>query len=148
MKGTRAFIEIEMFSRYKYELNKDSNTLILDRPLNQMIPSNYGFVPETLFDDGDPLDVFVITKFSLKSGCECKIEVIGAFECLDQETPDHKLLAILEGENSINSWEKEIKSIETYLKTYKEGFKVLKQVDKETALQILSNSYLCLTSYK
>ncbi len=145
MKEIKAFIEIPAFLTYKYELQKDSGILILDRPLNQAIPANYGFIssPETLAEDNDPLDVFVLSGSPLIAGSECKIEVIGAFLCTDAETPDHKLIATLKDEIP---WhrpfdDQTIINIQTYLETYKEGFKVIKQVGKEEALQILSNSY-------
>lgn len=132
-------IEIAANSRYKYEMHKDSGILVLDRPLNQEIPANYGFFNETLADDNDPLDCFVITKDPLLNGSQCKVNIIGAFVCTDQEVPDHKLICSLGGE-SLRSYVKKLTKIENYLETYKKGFKILKYVGKEEAQKILEQS--------
>jgi inorganic pyrophosphatase len=131
----KAFIEIPMHSRYKYELDKESNTLILDRPLNQIIPANYGFIPNTLAPDNDPLDIFVITKYPLVPGSICKVNVIGIMKCTDNGTQDDKIIATLEGENMIAHWSKELDHIVNYLKTYKEGFEYVIYSNELDAMQ-------------
>jgi len=138
MNDLLAFIEIEKDSRYKFEL-KD-NLLVLDRPLNQPIPSNYGFFPKTLCDDKDPLDVFVITKWPIKSNVSVKIDILGVFHCIDNGSIDPKIVAQLKDESSINGWFNEINKIEAYLKTYKEGFEVIKYEGQEEALIELQKS--------
>lgn len=138
MNEIQAFIEIETNCKYKYELK--NNILVLDRPLNQSIPTNYGFIPNTLCDDNDPLDVFVITKWPIKSNTSVKIDILGMFECIDNGSNDPKIVAQLIGETSINKWSLEINKIEHYLNTYKEGFKVFKYLPKEDALKELEKS--------
>lgn len=140
MNDLKAFIEISKNSYYKYELCKTSNELILDRPIGQSIPANYGFIPKTLCDDNDPLDVFVITKWPVIQSSSVKIEIIGMFECIDNGQNDPKLVAQLKDESSINGWFNEINKIEIYLKTYKDGFEVIKFVSKEEALKELDKS--------
>ena len=131
----KAFIEMVMHSRYKYELDKDSNTLLLDRPLNQAIPANYGFISNSLAPDNDPLDIFVITKFPLTPGTICKVNVMGIMKCTDNGTQDDKIIATLEGENMIAHWSRELESIEKYLKTYKEGFEYIIYSNESDAMQ-------------
>lgn len=143
---TKAFIEIPQHSRYKYELDKETNTLILDRPLNQSIPANYGFIPNTLSEDGDPLDVFVITKpkYPLVPGTFCKVHFIGIMYCNDNGVTDHKLIATLENENNMLLWNREITQIENYLQTYKDGFIYQSYSDLDSALKEL---YKCQELY-
>jgi inorganic pyrophosphatase len=130
-------IEISAFSYYKYEMK--NGILVLDRPLNQAIPANYGYFNNTLAEDGDALDCFVLSKSSLVNGSECKVSILGAYKCLDQEVPDHKLICSLEGE-IVNPLPIEIDYIKNYLETYKSGFKVLEFVGKTEAEKILANS--------
>lgn len=68
-----AFIEIEKGSKNKYELDKETGLIILDRVLYTAThyPMNYGFIPRTLCDDGDPLDVFVLCSQVIQSGKTC-----------------------------------------------------------------------------
>lgn len=140
MNDLKAFIEISKNSYYKYELCKISDQLILDRPIGQSIPANYGFIPNTLCDDNDPLDVFVITKWPVIQSSSVKIEIIGMFECIDNGQNDPKLVAQLKDEQYASKLE--INRIETYLKTYKNGFEVIKFVSKEEALKELDKSYV------
>lgn len=140
MNEIKAFIEIIKDSKYKYEWCKTLNQLVLDRPLNQSIPANYGFIPKTLCGDNDPLDVFVITKWPIIQSSSVKIEILGMFECIDNGSNDPKIVAQLENESSINKWSNEINKIEHYLNTYKEGFKVIKYHGKKEALKELQKS--------
>jgi inorganic pyrophosphatase len=137
MKDVKAIIEIAMYSKYKYEI-KDG-VLVLDRPLNQMIPANYGYFPNTLAEDNDPLDCFVLSSSPLVNSAQCKVEIIGGYKCTDQEVPDHKLIVTLNGD-LCKSQLNEIQSISHYLETYKKGFKVLEWVGKEEAEEILAKS--------
>ena len=113
----KAFIEIASGSKYKYELDKQTNTLVLDRPLNQFIPANYGFIPETLSEDGDPLDVFVITDEPLVPGTICKVNLIGIMFCKDNGIPDHKLVATLKDNDIEAHCCERLDLIVNYLKT-------------------------------
>lgn len=141
MSENKVVIEIPKGSYYKYEVCKDTNKLLLDRPLNQSIPSNYGYIQNTLAEDGDALDVFVITKAPLESLCECIIEPIGVFLCEDNGTPDHKIVAGLKGSQEEFHWGVEFDKIREYLTTYKENFKILYWIGKkEDALEIISEA--------
>ncbi len=115
-----------MGTKYKYEVNKDTGRLALDRPLNQTVPANYGYIPDTLAADGDPEDVFVITETPLIPGCEVEVEMIGKFICTDGGVSDDKWVGVIKGDD-VPKLEQENRrlSIEHYLRTYKAGFVVI-----------------------
>lgn len=142
MKEVKAFIEISSGENYKYEWNREGGYLVLDRPLNQSIPANYGFIPETFCSDGDALDIFVVSKYPIKMSSSCIVRIYGAFLCTDDGIQDHKLIATLYDETHYDPYKIEypLCQIKKYLETYKHGFKVLEFVKKEEALEILSNS--------
>lgn len=110
-------------SNEKKELDKQTNTLIVDRVLSRSIPSNYGFIKNTLAEDGDPLDIFVLGPV-LSGLSELEVIPIGVFFCSDQGIQDHKILSVPLGykEDNLNNAIKEIKD---YLSSYKAGFYVL-----------------------
>ncbi|MGH7477506.1 MAG: inorganic diphosphatase [Longimicrobiales bacterium] len=89
-------VEIPGGSRNKYELEKDSGLFRFDRLLYSSVhyPGDYGFVPQTLADDGDPLDVLVLVTEPTFTGCLIRVRPIGVFEMTDQEELDEKLLAV------------------------------------------------------
>lgn len=91
------FIEISAHSSpIKYELNKESNTLEVDRFLStpMVYPCNYGFVPSTLGDDGDPLDVLVLSPFPIQPGAVIHCRPVGMLEMADEAGNDEKILAV------------------------------------------------------
>jgi inorganic pyrophosphatase len=136
----KAIVEIPMGSKYKYEFDKKNNNLLLDRVLNQRIPSNYGYFSETLFDDGDPLDVFIISTDPIPSLTEVEVEICGAIKCNDNGVQDDKLWGYLMGEEKKLEFKEKEMAIEHYLRTYKEGFIVESFENEETALEIYNYS--------
>lgn len=118
----KAQIEMTEGTKYKYEFK--NNSLVLDRVLNQSVPVNYGFVPGTECEDGDPLDVFVLSSEPIVPNTTVPITLIGVFKCVDNGEQDDKLFAIVE--NDFLPVNKEVikYSIRNYLETYKKGFKV------------------------
>jgi inorganic pyrophosphatase len=94
-----AVIEIPLGSVNKYEFDKTLHVFRLDRNLHSPIhyPGDYGFVPQTLANDGDPLDILVIGDSPTFPGCIYEARVIGLFEMLDQGVPDEKVLAVAAG---------------------------------------------------
>lgn len=80
----------------KYEMDKDSNALFVDRFLGTPMhyPCNYGFVPNTLSDDGDPIDVLVISEQPLIPGCVIPAKPIGVLMMEDEKGIDEKVLAV------------------------------------------------------
>jgi inorganic pyrophosphatase len=89
-------IEIPQGSNIKYELDKESGAIFLDRILygSQFYPANYGFVPNTLADDGDPIDVLVLSSESVVPGCVIKSRVIGVLIMEDESGKDEKIIAV------------------------------------------------------
>ncbi len=80
----------------KYELNKEAGTLVVDRFLytSMTYPGNYGFVPHTLAEDGDPIDVLVCNTRPLVPGCVINVEPIGVLVMEDDSGRDEKILAV------------------------------------------------------
>ena len=80
----------------KYELDKDSGLLCVDRfmPTSMHYPCNYGFVPSTLSEDGDPVDVLLLTPFPIQAGCLLRARAIGMLEMTDESGKDAKVVAV------------------------------------------------------
>lgn len=95
--GFRACIEIPKGSSNKYELDKHCGMLKLDRVLSSAVyyPANYGFVPQTLAEDDDPLDVLVFSSEEIPPLCLCEARVVGLMTMFDEGAPDHKVISVL-----------------------------------------------------
>src|SRR6185437_1356119 len=91
-----AVIEIPSRSRNKYELDKETGLFRLDRLLYSAVhyPGDYGFIPQTLAEDGDPCDILVLTTEPTFSGCLIDARPIGLLRMLDRGEPDSKVLAV------------------------------------------------------
>lgn len=91
-----AVIEIPMGSTVKYELDKPTGLLKVDRMLYSAVyyPANYGFIPQTLAEDGDPLDVLVLCQEAVDPLTILKARAIGLMTMLDSGKRDHKIVAI------------------------------------------------------
>lgn len=89
-------VETPASSRNKYELDKSCGLFKLDRVLHSSVhyPGDYGFIPRTLFEDGDPLDVLVLTKEPTFTGCLVPARPIGVLRMEDRGEPDDKILAV------------------------------------------------------
>ena len=89
-------IEIPRGSRNKYELDKDTGLFRFDRLLYSAVyyPGDYGFVPQTLADDDDPLDVLVMVTVPTFPGCLVVVRPVGVFEMSDEKGHDEKILAV------------------------------------------------------
>jgi inorganic pyrophosphatase len=91
-----AVIEIPYEGSNKYEYDKELHVVRLDRNLYSPVhyPGDYGFIPSTLADDGDPLDVLVLVDAPSFSGCVMEVRPIGMLEMLDQGLGDEKVLCV------------------------------------------------------
>lgn len=89
-------VEISKGSKKKYELDKETGLIILDRILytSTHYPANYGFIPRTLGDDGDPLDVLLLCSESLEPLTLCKAHPIGVISMIDNGKCDEKIIAV------------------------------------------------------
>jgi inorganic pyrophosphatase len=93
----RAVIEIPKGSSNKYELDKGTGMLKLDRVLSSAVhyPANYGFIPQTLAEDDDPLDVLVYCVEQIPPMTLCQARAVGMMSMVDHGAPDHKIIAVL-----------------------------------------------------
>ena len=98
-----AIIEIPKGSKAKYELDKESGMLKLDRVLFSSIhyPANYGFIPRTYCDDKDPLDILVICSVDVQPMCLIDAKVIGVMQMIDNNEEDDKIIAVANNDMSV-----------------------------------------------
>lgn len=146
-------VEIPQGSRAKYEVDKTTGLLKLDRVIYSSFhyPVNYGFIPQTLGYDGDPLDILIICSQSIQPLCLIETAVIGNMQMIDAGKQDDKIIAVAVNDPSVNH----IKSMEELpshflaeLRNFFEQYKVLenKKVmidnfqDRATALQIINDA--------
>lgn len=89
-------VEIPKGSKKKYELDKETGLIILDRILytSTHYPANYGFIPRSLGDDGDPLDVLLLCSEPLEPLTLCRAYPIGVISMIDNGHNDEKIIAI------------------------------------------------------
>ena len=148
-----AIIEIPQGSRAKYEIDKDTGLLKLDRVIYSSFhyPVNYGFVPQTLGHDGDPLDILVLCSQSIQSLCLVQATVIGNMQMIDSGEKDDKIIAVATKDPSVNhisSLEEMPRHFVNELRNYFEQYKVLENKEvqiedfqnKEMAYQIIEEA--------
>lgn len=122
-------IEIPRNSRNKYEIDKDTGLIALDRVLHtaQVYPIDYGFIPKTLWDDDDALDAMVLTTEALAPGILVRARPVAIMDMVDGGDPDAKLLCVPEGDprwdgvkdlSDVNPHT--IKEVEHFFCTYKQ----------------------------
>lgn len=103
-KVVNAIIEIPAESKAKYELDKESGLLKLDRVLYSAVhyPANYGFIPQSYCDDNDPLDILVFCTVAVQPLCMMEAKVLGVMHMLDQGEGDDKIIAVANGDPALN----------------------------------------------
>jgi len=96
-------IEISIGMRAKYEVDKETGLLKLDRVLYSSVyyPANYGFIPLTLGEDMDPLDIMILSLVPIQPMCLVPARVIGVMRMVDQGLADEKILAVVENDASV-----------------------------------------------
>ncbi|WPU93782.1 inorganic diphosphatase [Mucilaginibacter sabulilitoris] len=99
-----AIIEIPKGSKAKYEIDKDSGLLKLDRVLfsSVMYPANYGFIPQTYCDDKDPLDILVLCSIDVFPMSIIEAKVVGVMHMVDNGEQDDKIIAVAKNDMSVN----------------------------------------------
>jgi inorganic pyrophosphatase len=99
-----AIIEIPKGSKAKYEIDKESGLLKLDRVLfsSVMYPANYGFIPKTYCDDKDPLDILVLCSIDVFPMSMIEAKVIGVMHMVDNGEQDDKIIAVAKNDMSVN----------------------------------------------
>ncbi|MBK0379821.1 inorganic diphosphatase [Mucilaginibacter segetis] len=99
-----AIIEIPKGSKAKYEIDKNSGLLKLDRVLfsSVMYPANYGFIPQTYCDDHDPLDILVLCSIDVFPMSIIEAKVVGVMHMVDNGEQDDKIIAVAKNDMSVN----------------------------------------------
>ncbi|MBQ3092817.1 MAG: inorganic diphosphatase [Clostridia bacterium] len=153
-----AVIEISKGSKSKYELDKDTGMLLLDRILytSTHYPANYGFIPRTFADDGDPLDVLVLCSEQIYPMTLVKCYPIGMITMIDSGSSDEKIIAIPKDDPMYNIYTAVSELPAHIFEEMKHFFSVYKmlenkttQVDdiqsREKAIETITN---CISLYK
>jgi inorganic pyrophosphatase len=148
-----ALIEIPQGSRTKYEIDKKTGLLKLDRVIHSSFhyPINYGFIPQTLGLDNDPLDILVLCSQSIQPLCLVEATVIGNMQMIDTGDKDDKIIAVATKDPSVNHIT-EVDELPRHfileLRNYFEQYKVLEnkqvQIDafqsKEEAYEVINEA--------
>ena len=137
-----AVIEIPKDSKNKYELDKETGLIRMDRVLHTSThyPANYGLIPLTYAGDNDPLDVLVLCSVSVFPMTLIQCYPIGAIKMVDNDEPDEKIIAIPFGDPTYNSY-KDISELPSHLfDEMAHFFTVYKELEgKETAVLEIVN---------
>ncbi len=130
-------IEISKNSKMKYELDKETGRLILDRVLftSTHYPANYGFIPKTYADDNDPLDVLVICQSEIIPLCLVDCVPIGVIRMIDNSFIDEKIIAVPVSDPSYCKYKNINELPEHIMEEMSHFFKVYKELEgKETSI--------------
>jgi len=146
-------IEIPAGSRIKYEIDKKTGLLKLDRVLFSAThyPSNYGFIPQTLGDDKDPLDIVVLTYEPVVPLCIVSSRVIGVMRMIDNGEGDDKIIAVADDDTTLRDVQsledlpaQKLDEISHFFETYKllekKEVKVSGFENKEVAVSIIEKA--------
>lgn len=148
-------IEIPRGTRAKYELDKDSGLIRLDRVLYSSVyyPANYGFIPQTYCEDKDPLDILILSQIEVVPMCVVPAKVIGVMRMLDSGEADDKIIGVAAGDPSVSHYNdihelpihtiSEVQSFfEDYTKLENKQIVVEDFLGKETAKQIIEDAFI------
>jgi inorganic pyrophosphatase len=150
-----AVIEISQGSRCKYEIDKESGLLKLDRVIYSSFyyPVNYGFIPQTYGEDKDPLDILVITSLPVQPLTLMEAKIIGVMQMVDSGDADDKIIAVANNDPAVNHYNNieelpqhffdELRHFfEEYKTLEKKTVKVADFGDKAQALDIIEDAML------
>ena len=127
-------VEISKGSKKKYELDKETGYIILDRILytSTHYPANYGFIPKTLSEDGDPLDVLVLCQEELAPMSIVECYPIGMINMIDEDEADEKIIAIPINDPFLNNYSDISELPQHQFREIKHFFEVYKFLEKKT----------------
>lgn len=153
-------IEIPKGIRAKYELDKDSGLLKLDRVLYSSVyyPANYGFIPQSYGEDKDPLDILILSQIEVVPLCIVPAKIIGVMRMLDNGEADDKIIAVAAGDPSVNHYNdiselpqhmltETMSFFEDYTRLENKTVVVEKFFGKDTAIEILEDSFKLYQQY-
>lgn len=128
-----AVIEIPLGSNVKYELDKPSGLIRVDRVLYSAVyyPANYGFIPQTLAEDGDPLDVLVLCQEPVVPLALIHARAVGLMTMIDQGTLDHKVIAVATEDPEFNGYKEAEQIPAHYLLMVKRFFQDYKKLEEK-----------------
>lgn len=132
------FIEVPAGGNNKYEFDHNSGMMKLDRVLHSAVfyPYEYGFIPQTLAEDGDPLDCMVISSYSLLPGSMVDVRIIGVLLMEDQNGKDNKILGVVDNDPRFLEWN-ELTSVSPHAKTeISHFFETYKNLEKGTFVRV------------
>jgi len=154
-KVITCFIEMVPTDTVKYEVDKVSGYLRIDRPqkYSNVVPALYGFIPQTYCDDNDPLDIVILSQIEIQPMCLVNAKVIGVMRMLDRGEMDDKIIAVADNDmsvNHINSIDELPRHFFRELKNFFEDYKKLEHKEvvvedfqnKETAIEIVKQSII------
>ena len=127
----RVVVEIPLGSNVKYELDKPTGMLKVDRIIHSAVfyPANYGFIPQTLAEDDDPLDVLVFCQEAIQPLSIVEARAIGIMSMTDSGTRDDKIIAVAVGDPEFNAY-KEVRDLPPHrLEVLKRFFQDYKQLE-------------------
>lgn len=127
-------VEVPKGSRNKYEYSKTAGVIKLDRVLYSALhyPGDYGFLPRSYFDDGDPLDVLVMMNEATFPGCVIEARVLAMLKMIDKGEPDYKILAVPSTDPFFNQYLTYKDIPRHYLKEVKQFFMTYKNLEGAT----------------
>ena len=129
-------IQIPKGNRAKYELNKQTGRLRLDRVIYSAMyyPANYGFIPQTYCDDHDPLDILVLSQIEIRSLCEVNAKVIGVMQMIDQGEADDKIIAVAADDISVSHFNDITELPEHFLREMRNFIEDYKKLENKTVI--------------
>jgi inorganic pyrophosphatase len=128
-KKVNMIVEIPKDGKIKYELDKETGMLRMDRFMYSAVlyPGDYGFIPRTLWEDGDPLDIFVLTHTPAFPLTICEVNVIGVIRMFDGDEKDDKIISVHSHDPRFGEWKSisdvpqhYLRELRHFLETYKE----------------------------
>lgn len=148
-----AIVEIPKDSQLKYELDKETGLLKLDRFLYSAVhyPGDYGFIPKTLWSDGDPLDIVILTNRPVYPMTLVSAKIIGVLRMIDDDEEDDKIIAVYDCDPRFKEFQslKDIPKhilveLKHFFETYKElqgkKVKILEILDKDDAYKAVEKA--------
>ena len=131
-----SIIEIPMETKNKFEINKKTGKIKLDRVLYSALtyPGEYGFIEDTLSLDGDPLDILIISSYPTFPGCVVDARILGYLSVIDNEQHDEKIIAVVDKDPRFKHIQEidDINHLKDEIKDFFQNYKTLQNIKVET----------------